>query len=330
MAVTDDAWVRFGLSRVPGTRSEGFLKLGAFPDGSPLGSPVIVLAGREPGPTLWVQASVHGSEVGGIVGLHRFLEKIDPNVLKGTIVAVPAANPLALRGQSRNTPLDGENLNRNFPGSAHGTHTLQVAHHLLEAASSVADFVVDLHSGGDRSHVPHYALYWAHGSETAAKAGLIAEAADVPYVWASIDPWLSKSMMAVATERGLPTIILECGGAGQVPEEHVWCFARSLQSVAAALRLIAGAPVRRAVGTVERCTLVYNTVGGLFEHFVTPGSVVAREQPLGRVVDLFGRTVETITAPVGPAYIAAIRKNWAAVTSGEMLAECVEFAGKAA
>src|SRR5690606_20740631 len=130
----------------------------------PLRSPVIVVDGAKPGPTLWVQACVHGTEVGGIGGLHRFLDALDPAALSGTVVALMTANPAAYLAQTRNTPIDGENLNRVFPGNAGGGHSGQIADRLLREAVRVADVIVDLHSGGDRSHVPHYALCWADGS----------------------------------------------------------------------------------------------------------------------------------------------------------------------
>jgi predicted deacylase len=321
--IADKTWRSVGsAAREQGRRSEGFLELGRYPDG-PLGTPVVIIAGRKPGPTVWMQACVHGTEVGGIVGLHRFLDGIDPERLAGTIVAIPAANPLALRAQTRNTPYDGENLNRVFPGSLRGSHSIQVAARLLETALGVADVIVDLHSGGDRSHVPFYGIHWADGSAAASRAGEIVRAADVPCVWAATDSWLSGSMMAQATQRGIPAVIIECGGAGQVPEDHVASFARALSSMCAFLDMIPGHPVHRAEIIIDRCTLVYNETGGLFEPLVAAGTVVEAGQPIGRVTDLRGHLAETIHASVGPAYIAAIRKAWAAVPSGEMIAECV-------
>jgi predicted deacylase len=233
MMALDPDWRSVGTAvRRPGERTTGFLELGGTPGGA-VGSPVIVAAGGEPGPTLWVQACVHGTEVGGIAGIHRFLESVDLAGLRGTIVAVLSANPLALRAQTRNTPYDGENLNRVFPGKHDGSHSQQVASRLVADATRVADVAVDLHSGGDRSHVPLYGIYWASGSAAARQASELAHASAVPYVWAATDSWLAHSFMAQMTEQNVPAIIIECGGAGQVGEEHVSGCARCLASVAA-------------------------------------------------------------------------------------------------
>ncbi len=316
-------WVSVGgAERRTGERTEGFLKLASAPD-KELGSPVVVVSGVKPGPTIWVQACVHGTEVGGIAGINRFLAGLDPQTLSGTIVAVMTANPAAYLAQTRNTPVDGENLNRVFPGGPGQGHTRQIADGLLGEATAVADVIVDLHSGGDRSHVPLYALCWADGSPAAARAEQLATAADVPWLWPATDSWLSGSMMARATQAGIPTLIVECGGAGQVPDAHVHAFAQSLRSIAAAVGLLSEEPVSRLEGRMDRCTLVYNRTGGLFRSFVGPGDIVDKDQPLGEVHDLTGHVIETIIAPVGPSFIAAIRKTWAAVPSGEMIAECV-------
>jgi predicted deacylase len=130
-----------------GSITTGELPLAWLADG-PLGAPVMVATGRRPGPTLWVQAAIHGSEIGGTLGLHKVLQTLDLDTLSGAVVAVLAANPLAFRAQARNSPQDGENMNRTFPGTLDGTITRQMAYRLIEAARESADIAMDLHSGG--------------------------------------------------------------------------------------------------------------------------------------------------------------------------------------
>ena len=64
----------------------------------------------------------------------------------------PVANPLAYAARTPATPapLDGLNLARVFPGSARGTLTQRLAHHLLalvERNVGADDLFIDLHSG---------------------------------------------------------------------------------------------------------------------------------------------------------------------------------------
>lgn len=305
----------------PGRRTHGELVLGHFPDG-PIASPVIVLCGREPGPTLWLQGCVHGAEVGGAVSVLRLFETLDPAELRGAIVAVMVANPGAFRGYSRHTPIDGENLNRVFPGQAAGSHTQQTAHALMQAALEVANVALDLHSGGDRSIVPFYALYRDDGSEASRRAAALARAAGTPDVWASTDAWLQGAMFTHLTTRGVPALIIECGGGAQVPEAHTRNFMTAIRGVAQAMGILPGDPPRQErYRVVNEAALVYNERGGFFVPAVEAGDVVAAGQELGRIIDLYGDVAEVVTSPFGPGWIGSIRRRYMPVHSGDQIAE---------
>ncbi|MGQ0663382.1 MAG: succinylglutamate desuccinylase/aspartoacylase family protein [Pseudomonadota bacterium] len=306
-----------------GERTTGHLTLGHYPD-APISSPVIIAAGSEDGPTLWVQGCVHGPEVGGPVGILRFFASLDLNQVKGTVVAVMLANPLAFRALARNTPYDGENLNRVFPGGAADGHTRQIAGTLLRTALKTADAMLDLHSGGDRSIVPFYALYWNDGSPTSAEAARLARAAGTPDIWASTDGWLKGAMFTNLTRRGVPALIVECGGGAQVPDSHIDNYASAIAGVATAMGILAGEPPRQANYRVaDNALLVYNTRGGMFVPAVEAGAVVKEGDELGRIMDLFGNIVETVRSPVGPGWIASIRRRYMPLHSGEQVAEVI-------
>ncbi|HJM50307.1 MAG TPA: succinylglutamate desuccinylase/aspartoacylase family protein [Alphaproteobacteria bacterium] len=308
-----------------GRRTKGRLVLGAYPD-SDISSPVIIASGSRAGPVLWVQCCVHGPEVGGPVALLRFLDKLDLKTITGTIVAVMTANPTSFRGYSRNTPIDGENLNRVFPGDPAGPHSRQTANILFRNAKRCADAVLDLHSGGDRSFVPFYALYWNDGSATAQRAGQLARAAGTPDIWASTDSWLAGTMFTNLTQQGLPALIVECGGGAQVPEAHLENYLSALNGVARAMGILPGRPRKqKKYRLMDDAPLVYSQVGGLFEPAVEPGEVVALNQELGRIHDLFGDLVEIVRSPRGPAYVASIRRRYMPVYSGDQIAEVIRI-----
>ena len=64
--------------------------------GSPLGTPwkvpVLIAKGKQPGPVLGITAAVHGNELNGLSSIFKLFKTIDPNKLKGTLVAVPISN----------------------------------------------------------------------------------------------------------------------------------------------------------------------------------------------------------------------------------------------
>ena len=78
--------------------------------------PLHVLEAAEPGPTLLVQAGIHGDEVAGVHALEEMLESgLCP--ARGRLIVVPAMNRPAYRARERTAP-GGLDLNRCFPGEA--------------------------------------------------------------------------------------------------------------------------------------------------------------------------------------------------------------------
>ena len=78
--------------------------------------PVHVFVADEPGPTVVVQAGIHGDEVAGVHAVEQLLEEgYAPN--RGRLLLIPVMNPPAYRARERRAP-GGLDLNRCFPGDA--------------------------------------------------------------------------------------------------------------------------------------------------------------------------------------------------------------------
>lgn len=308
----------------PGQWTKGTLRLGDYPDAA-ITAPVNILCGARPGPVLWVQCAIHGTEIGGAIGLLRLFARLKPAAMSGSIVGIMATNPGAFRGYARNTPLDGENLNRLFPGNAAGPHSHQTADILFRTAWRVADAMMDLHSGGDEAEVPFYGLYFEDGSPASAEAKRLAESVGSEVIWASRDAWLGGAAFVNFTRKGKPGLIVECGGAGAVPEAHIDSFAGAIEGVAKAMGIVPGRPPRqKRYRRVGNCELVFNRRGGYFLPAVQAGDVVKKGQRLARVMDPHGGIVEEVVSPNGPAYVAAIVRPYLPVYSGAMVAETID------
>ena len=104
--------------------------VGALGDGTPITLPVIVIGGKDDGPTVYLQGGVHGDEVTGIEVLRGILARLDPGDLRGTVVAIPTANPPAFISKTRGFVLEERgpfDMNRIFPGSEHGVLSERIA-----------------------------------------------------------------------------------------------------------------------------------------------------------------------------------------------------------
>jgi uncharacterized protein len=126
------------LEAEPGKTTSGYCEADLGTRTLPI--PVAVVNGAEPGPVLAVTAGIHGGEYVPILAARRFLEALDPTALRGTVIVVLQASPLAFRERiAFVNPLDGENLNRSFPGDADGTPTQRLAGWLWENVISRGD-----------------------------------------------------------------------------------------------------------------------------------------------------------------------------------------------
>lgn len=132
----DMAGVSRGHLIVPGGADRGELLL-----------PVFSLNKGE-GPRLLVTGGNHGNELEGPLVARRLIEWLPDAQTCGRVIVLPVLNPLAVEAWSRNTPLDGLNLNRVFPGRADGSVTERIADAVSRVLLPMAETVFDLHSFG--------------------------------------------------------------------------------------------------------------------------------------------------------------------------------------
>ena len=67
------------------------------------------------GPCFWLTAGIHGPEHGGPVVIYRLLTQELLDQLHGTIIAIPALNPIGLRTMERQPPILPKDPNRLWP-----------------------------------------------------------------------------------------------------------------------------------------------------------------------------------------------------------------------
>ncbi|RWK79846.1 MAG: peptidase M14 [Mesorhizobium sp.] len=127
--------------------SKGHLVVAKGADCEELLLPAISLNKGE-GARLLITGGCHGNELEGPIVARRLIEWLPDAQTRGRIIIVPDLNPPALRAWSRNTPTDGLNLNRVFPGRADGSVTERIADAVSRLLLPLVDTVFDLHSFG--------------------------------------------------------------------------------------------------------------------------------------------------------------------------------------
>jgi predicted deacylase len=298
-------------------RRAGLFRLRWSDNANPLGVwpvPVLVTIGA-PGPTLLLLGGVHGDEYEGPVAIRRLWQGLEPGALRGRVIALPELNAPAVRAGSRVSPLDGQNLNRAFPGDRDGGPTAMLAHLVAACLMPVADAVVDLHSGGKASWFVPCALA-ARGRDGALDPAnmALARAFGAPLAWVLGAQNDDRSVNGAATRAGLPCIAAELGGGGSVGIGPLAVAEAGLRGVLAHLGMIDGpAPggEPRAVEIARPGQSVCAPVPGFWQPLAAAGEAVAAGETLGLLHDLDRPEVPplAVTAPSSGVLLAETRRG---------------------
>ncbi len=92
--------------------------------------------------------ATHGDEYEGPVAIKNLLTEIKWEEVSGRVILIPTLNVPAFEAGTRDTPDDGGNLNRAFPGDESGTLTQRFAHFISESVFPNVHVVLDQHAGG--------------------------------------------------------------------------------------------------------------------------------------------------------------------------------------
>ena len=154
----DDAqnYMESSLMTAPGTKKNGFLKLG----GGEFALPYTVICGSNPGKTVLITAAVHAGEHVGIQAAIELAESLEPEKINGSVIIVKTVcrREFEERGGSI-CKEDKKNLNRVFPGNPDGTRMERLAYAVVQTLQSKADFYIDIHSGDDFEELTPYIYY---------------------------------------------------------------------------------------------------------------------------------------------------------------------------
>lgn len=291
-----------------GQASYGALKVAELNDSSAVEVPVAIVNGRQQGPVLWLQNAVHGDEYVGLGAIQRLLGELDPQTLRGAVIAVPVANILAFRARHRSSPQDGMDMNRVWPGkplevAMHlQAHTEIVAHKLLTFIKQYAGYVIDCHDGSAQASMSPYVAYYTGPAEWEAKSRELAMASGMTIVWKTMVEFVSEkfpgSIKVELARANVPGVTLEMGGQGRLDEVDVARMHLALRNIARHLHMIDGEVVRPDKQVfVSKGNWLRTSAGGVFWAKVKPLQRVKKGETVAVVTDLFGREKERVLSP---------------------------------
>lgn len=115
-------------------------------DTSHVSLPVMIANGAGDGPKVVLCGATHPTELSGTAVVHNLMRNaIDPQRMKGAVIAFPIANPLGMQLGKYISPHDGSNLAVSYPGSKEGNITSRIADFIWHQATVGANLIIDLH-----------------------------------------------------------------------------------------------------------------------------------------------------------------------------------------
>lgn len=261
----------------------------------PIRLPITVMNGEESGPTVFLSAAVHGDELNGIEVINQVIEEFDHTDIHGTLVCLHVVNVPGFNAQERTVPLDGDDLNRSFPGSDEGTATQRIAHSIYTNFVEPCDFGIDLHtSTRGRTNLIH-----ARGNLDDPDVSRLAHAFATHVIIDGTGP--ADSLRRAASEDDTPTIVVEMGEANRLQREIIDTALEGVRSVFAEVGLCPDGTVRwpgwrTVVGTGEK-EWVRADAGGVVDMHAEDGEIVHEGEPLCSIRNPFDRTLTRVEAP---------------------------------
>ncbi|MEL7622594.1 MAG: M14 family metallopeptidase [Clostridiales bacterium] len=281
------------MSAKPGEKVQGFITV----TGTDYRMPATLINGAGQGKTFLITAGIHGGEYPSIQAAIDLANELRPEEIKGQIIIVPIVNPPAFQAKlSYINPLDGKNINRQFPGDPEGTISQQIAWFITQELQGQADFYVDLHGGDIHEELPPYVYYPGIASPevTAASRAMAVKLKSDFMVKSSATTGAYNS----AAIRGLPCLLIERGSSGLWSPQEVELYKKDILTVMRAQGLTEDGEVAPDQEPMEITKAVYldSTCTGCWYPAVSIKEKVKKGQKIGEIRDVFGQILETYHA----------------------------------
>jgi predicted deacylase len=272
-------------------------------EGVPVSTPVLVVNGALPGPTLCLTAAVHGDELNGIEMVRRVLHNLDARRLAGSVIGIPIVNVQGFRRGSRYLP-DRRDLNRYFPGNPNGSAAARIAHSFFINVIAHCDALVDVHTGSfERANLPQIRADLRNPDVMTLTQGFgsMVILHSTPAV---------GTLRHAATQAGIPAVVLEAGGPSQLELSEVKLGVKGIETLIHTLGMVKRG---RLWGEPEpvyyRSSWVRADNGGILLSDVSLGSTVREGDILGTITDPMSNARSELRSPYSGRIIGMARNQ---------------------
>jgi predicted deacylase len=283
--------------------------------------PYVTISGRQDGPRATIIAGIHGCEYVSIHAVMRLARELDPAEVRGQILLMPIVNlPSFWERTPFVSPLDGLNPNRIFPGNPDGTFTEALAHLIFSTCIQPSDAFFDLHGGDLVEELASFTGYSTSAApDVVARSRAMAEAFGLDYcVGRAERPGVVSGLThMVAARHGVPAVLAEAGGIGQLTMPDVELLVGGTRRALQVAGNLPGEPEAPPTRHLDQSEQVMAPQDGFWIADIHAGQPVRAGQRLGQITTLLGEPLETVTAPIDG--VVVYRTTSAAVRHGGLL-----------
>lgn len=278
------------------------------------------------GPTAVLFGGNHGDEYEGPVTLMNLFRELQPEQIDGRIILMPMLNHPAVASGTRLSPLDGQNMNRAFPGSPRDSITGMIAHYVAHHLIPQADLVIDIHSGGSSMHMlPSVNMHRMENASQMAAMLAAGQAWGAPYIFLYCDVAGSGLLPSYAEGLGKVTLGTEMGSKAQFGVEMLRHAAR-VRNVLHHAQILrdrpsdTGSPEPQVVAADNEHDYIMAPASGIFEPFCELADPIECGQPIGQLhqIEHPERPPEVVSA--GSSGLLFTRRSIPLTKQGECLA----------
>lgn len=272
-------------------------------EGVPVSTPILVVNGSAPGPTLCLTAAIHGDELNGIEVVRRVMHDVSADKLAGRVIGVPIVNLQGFRRGSRYLP-DRRDLNRYFPGNPKGSSASRIAYSFFREVIVHCSALVDLHTGSfERANLPQLRADLRNPEIVALTQGFGATV--IVHSGAA-----QGTLRHAATAAGIPAVTLEAGGPSELELTEVKHGVKGIETLLNTLGMVRKT---RLWGESEpvyyRSSWVRANRGGILLADVGLGSTVREGDLLGTITDPISNDSTRVYSPYAGRVIGMARNQ---------------------
>lgn len=298
--------IRVGkITTQPGEKKYGWLPVGENQDSTPIQLPIAIVNGDSPGPILYLQAALGGTQLNTIGVVRKIIMNTEPEKLSGGIIATLIVNYFGFHHDPpvNWSPKDGGypiHLNRIYPGKPDGRSSERIVHSIFNEMVLQSNYVIDVHQMSTMLSVNRVNVRVAKGEPNYEEAFELARIYGTGFILDEKEETagVEGRLAWQSTIRGIPGMDPELAGSRGWDKETIRVGSRGIDNVMKHLNMIEGEPIIPEKQIVASKLLrVRANRGGFIEYKAGLGNMVEKDEVIAEISNPFGEVSEYITSP---------------------------------